>query len=776
MGVLFTKPGPEVFAGFDAAGNARRVDNHDAQVWAAEIESVVDMAGVIGTVGYTSLATLNAHLDFDSNTLAWVKGDSTASNNGIYIKSGVSGSGSWVKFADLPYSFINLTDAGAGSANAIQLTSSLPTSASTLRIANVFETNTGNVTVSENGAAARALLTASGNQISAGGLVAGMMIIYVDDGTNFRLLTDQSGTAIQAAAEDAADRAEAAAATTNLPPVTAAAVLRGKADASGWETDEGYRPVYMVEDQAGATTNDKLLFALDNAEKNGGIVIGNPLMSAVVPTDIITVPSRVALRGRGLRITPNVARANVVKAEASGVDIEISGLDIDCSGGSSTTAVIEAEGVAGITMRGNRVKKFSGYGLSVLSASDRAATDVVMEGNYLYDPAAGVIFPFIVRSVQGNVHWPKRVSVSFNRYFGSDPANPVAGDYLAGDRITPAGGAHCADCIVLQGCEDFDVFGNNVEYSGSAVVSVTNGSYYGRVAHNSARIAYEGYNIGAGVMMVYCADISDFQVSSSYNCSTANVANCKVLAKSPDSVGNGGWLWLNGITGLNIPAIGETITQATTGASDAIVDVRHGAFNVSVYGNEAIDCGARGPDTGAGVTTYGAYNWIGAQGVNRCTNNVYSNPLGVGQANRHTSNSKSKVLVGANRVGGRAARPWIDSSHTGDYVLSAAGTYGAWLGMDVAGGGVALAGRGACDGAGTLSRALNITSVSRTGTGVYVYTIPDLGLGDYYQVKVDLSGAGFASITYTSATSFTVTTRNTSATAADIAHRVTILA
>lgn len=43
----------------------------------------------------------------------------------------------------------------------------------------------------------------SGNQVAPGGLVAGMVIAYIDDGANFRLLSDQASAAIQAACETA---------------------------------------------------------------------------------------------------------------------------------------------------------------------------------------------------------------------------------------------------------------------------------------------------------------------------------------------------------------------------------------------------------------------------------------------------------------------------------------------------------------------------------------------------------------------------------------------
>jgi hypothetical protein len=81
--------------------------------------------------------------------MVWVIGDATVANNGICAKSSASGSGSWSRVEDLPYGFIVATDAGAGAANGIQATSSLPISGVLLVWLSVFRTNTSSqVTIS----------------------------------------------------------------------------------------------------------------------------------------------------------------------------------------------------------------------------------------------------------------------------------------------------------------------------------------------------------------------------------------------------------------------------------------------------------------------------------------------------------------------------------------------------------------------------------------------------------------------------------------------------
>ena len=58
-----------------------------------------------GTLGFTTQSLMNADLAHNANTLAKVTNDTTALYNGLYIKLGVSGSGSWQRaiFQDQPF-------------------------------------------------------------------------------------------------------------------------------------------------------------------------------------------------------------------------------------------------------------------------------------------------------------------------------------------------------------------------------------------------------------------------------------------------------------------------------------------------------------------------------------------------------------------------------------------------------------------------------------------------------------------------------------------------
>jgi hypothetical protein len=152
-------------------------------------------------------------LTYAANQMAWVIGDSTVANNGVYQKQGASGSGSWLRVADLPYSFIRANNAGAGAPNAIIATSSIPlpvADGGALITVNVAASNTGPATISFNGGPALNIVSSSGNAMQAGYLTAGMQIAGFKVGSTFRLLSDAATAAIVALVEQSVADAQAA--------------------------------------------------------------------------------------------------------------------------------------------------------------------------------------------------------------------------------------------------------------------------------------------------------------------------------------------------------------------------------------------------------------------------------------------------------------------------------------------------------------------------------------------------------------------------------------
>ncbi len=216
----------------------------EIRTWGTWIEGIIGAFTSGGGLVFTSKAALDAKLTPDADTLAWVINDPVVENNGIYQKQGASGTGSWTRVSDLPFSFIIASDVGAGTPNAIQATTSIPVSGSALIWMNVFEPNgPGPTTVQFNGTGPNyTIKTNTGNDPAEGGLVSGMIVLGIVSGSTFRLVSDQASASIvaaaeaaQAAAEAAQAAAEAAAAGVTLPNAVALTYLRQKADVSGYE-------------------------------------------------------------------------------------------------------------------------------------------------------------------------------------------------------------------------------------------------------------------------------------------------------------------------------------------------------------------------------------------------------------------------------------------------------------------------------------------------------------------------------------------------------------
>ncbi|RAZ83191.1 hypothetical protein DPM33_32940 [Mesorhizobium hawassense] len=214
--------------------------------WGTWLEGIITAFTSNGGLIYTSLAAMNADLAHGANSSAWVVGDATVANNGVYQKLGASGAGSWSRVADLPYSFIKASNAGTGSANAIVATTAIPLPANdgaTLIALNITTNNTGAATVAFNGATALPIKTNSGSDVQANYLVAGAIVAgYVSVGT-FRLLSDVASAADRAAAETAATNAAASAAAAaasagsiNLPSPAASTFLQRNAGNSAYVT------------------------------------------------------------------------------------------------------------------------------------------------------------------------------------------------------------------------------------------------------------------------------------------------------------------------------------------------------------------------------------------------------------------------------------------------------------------------------------------------------------------------------------------------------------
>lgn len=209
------------------SSNPYEPDKAQIRSWGTWVEGIISAFTSNGGLIFSLRSTLEASLNYDANRMAWVLGDPVAANNGVYGKVGASGTGSWTRRSDLPFSFIIANDAGAGTPNAIEATTGIPVSGSALIWMNVADTSTASpVTVSFNGGSALTIKTNSGNDIAAGGLTAGMIVMGIVSGSTFRLVSDQASASIVAAAQAAQAAAEAAAVSVNIKNVADRTALK----------------------------------------------------------------------------------------------------------------------------------------------------------------------------------------------------------------------------------------------------------------------------------------------------------------------------------------------------------------------------------------------------------------------------------------------------------------------------------------------------------------------------------------------------------------------
>lgn len=197
------------FIGHEIVGPTRSVKRFTRASVLGAIDAAVAGFNAGGGVIFTTKAQATASLNYDANKMAWVIQDPTPANNGVYQKQGASGSGSWVKVAELPYSFINAQNDGIGTANAVVATSSVPVSAtaySQLISVPFTAENTGAMTLAINGEAPRDIVLNMGGAIPAGYVQAGMSaLIVLDADGDYRLFSYGDASAVQAAAEAALD-------------------------------------------------------------------------------------------------------------------------------------------------------------------------------------------------------------------------------------------------------------------------------------------------------------------------------------------------------------------------------------------------------------------------------------------------------------------------------------------------------------------------------------------------------------------------------------------
>lgn len=233
------------------------------------------IANSAGALIRNSLANLSTLVSPAAGAMAWVIGDATVANNGVYENTGTSGLPAWTRRCDLPFAYIHAINVGAGTANEIEVTTAIPIPAADGAaevLVPVVTTNTsGTVTLSINGETLP-LKTQHGNNPSIGGLTGFFKVIKLS--SNWRMLTDQVSSAVldgaeaaQAAAETAQGAAEAAAASAGQRFIRVHVV-----DTTGGDPLTGYEAGDTV-DGVTLTTGMLILRATDGGDPSDGVYV-----------------------------------------------------------------------------------------------------------------------------------------------------------------------------------------------------------------------------------------------------------------------------------------------------------------------------------------------------------------------------------------------------------------------------------------------------------------------------------------------------------------------
>lgn len=209
--------------GVPSSGTHKPV-KRDAKLWGLMLESMLAQLGL----GYATKAALDADLLHSANTLAMVYNDATAANNGVYVKSGASGSGAWSRVGDLPDTVIPLTVTG-GTGNAIVATApSTPMAPGRhLYLLTPTANNTGATTIVVNGGSPVAIKNALNATLASGSLIMGNGALMYWSTDHYQLLVAAAidGNAILADAQAAAVSAAASASAAASSATAAAAAV-----------------------------------------------------------------------------------------------------------------------------------------------------------------------------------------------------------------------------------------------------------------------------------------------------------------------------------------------------------------------------------------------------------------------------------------------------------------------------------------------------------------------------------------------------------------------
>lgn len=348
---------------------------------------------------------------------------------------------------------------------------------------------------------------------------------------------------------------------------------------------------------------------------------------------VINIPSNTCLKiGKGSTLRPTSAIQYPIRIADAATNVTICGpgtYDVNNNNSAAGGRAIFGRGVKNVTIKDLEIINVDRGGINLISnlSTGDFCQNILIENNYIHTFGNNLDNPVIISGVTGGYEC-FNVTLRNNRIIGDGQGAHTGSNGFTGDHI------------VVQYTDGVFVYDNHIDLSGENGMSIARGCK-NVIIHNNLveRSDGHGIDVGSGLLIIEVADATNFTVS-------ANQVTDGTTGAFGTSVGgkNGNFLWVEAV---NLSSgdfgIGNTLTQAVTGASSSIVSVRMNVENALVANNISVD---NGIDTLTGGVFGGIYCQLSDNVV--VVGNVTGNTRNNAWQDYGVINASSRVGVSAN--------------------------------------------------------------------------------------------------------------------------------
>ncbi len=426
----------------------------------------------------------------------------------------------------------------------------------------------------------------------------------------------------------------------------------------------------LAEEQNFSTAFDRLRACIE-ASLPGDEIMGErgAVVSQTSENSEISFRSMTVFQANGCRFAPLVPCRAAVMTEENAHDIELHGLTIDCGGSvdrvaQNTQAGIFISGGQNIYVGNPSVKNFSVYAIQARASRDQGLSEIHFVNAKINTPALNSSFALFAHS-PATFPRSQNVYVSGGDFWGTDPSNPVHGDYTPANQFT-------GDYITFHGIRGGHIRDCQIRYSGSSGITVSRGSENIHLDNVFMSTCYEpAVNVGSGFGVVHVADASGFHLGEGIS-SPQGVTGGTITHVLPDRTGTGAWIWIAPLYGSRIEP-GDTliqagftskVTKAPAGTFEAGQAVIPSARNIVLRNLTAEDVCIQG----GGASGYAFIQTDGGEtSIRGCS---LDSPRNLGKPAHFVSRAHSDVGIGSNNS-------WRNRP-VGDNDIGRSGARGSW--------------------------------------------------------------------------------------------------